>query len=280
MARVALLRARLRLQKGNAGGAVDDGLATLRMARHLANTPHLISLLVGDAVERDCIALLAESLPALDHAALDRLAEALTLLPAVPSLADRIGAERAAKLEWLDLATQSQDSNGNAKVGGPLRVFLNSDNEVAKQLKAQFESLKTDELKAAVARFGKDCAELQSIIDLPTYGERREEAGRFLDELSKSAAGKTPADRERIFSTWMLPVYRRMIDVDEQSSVRLELMSLAVHVQTQGPDRIKSAMQLDKDKLDYRRTAKGFELRYNLAPGVKAEVLTVGPAEK
>jgi hypothetical protein len=248
------------------------------MARHLANTPHLISLLVDDNVERDCIALMAESLPALDPAALDRLKEALAVLPAVPSLSDRLAAERAAKMEWLELAAQSQDSNGNP--GGPLRTFLDDDSEPAKWKKAQFESLNMAELKAAVARFGKDCVELQRIIDLPSYTQRREKAGRFLDELPKSVIGETPSNRERMFSSWVLPVYRRMIDVDEQSSVRLELMSLAVQVQTQGPDGIKSAKHLDKNKLEYRRTAKGFELRYNLAPGVKAEVLTVGPAEK
>lgn len=280
LAQIALLRARLRLQKGDAGGAAGDALATLRMARHLANSTPLIAFLVGNAVERDSIGLLAESLPAHDRATLDRLGETLAALPTVPSLSDCLAAERATKLAWLDLAVESQDSGNKLKVAGPLLSVLSLDDDQSKHMRAQFESLNKPELKAAVARFGKDCAELQRIIELPAYADRQEKAGRFLDDLSKSATGQTAADRERLFSTWALPVYRRMIDVDEQRRVRLELLSLAVLVQAQGPDAVKSAKQLDKDKIEYRRTAKGFELRYKLAPGVKAEVLTAGPAEK
>jgi hypothetical protein len=274
--KLALLRARLRLQKGDAGGAVDDIVATVRMARHLGSSPHLISMLVDNAVERAAIELSAENLAAFDRAALDRLGKALAGLPAAPTLADRIAAERAAKLSWFDLGAQAQDTDDNAKVGGRLQWLLPGDDDRSKQMRAQVEALSIGELKAARARLGDDFAELQQIVNLPNYAERREKAGRFFADLSKSAAGKAPADRERLFSTWAIPVYQRMIDLEEQRRVRRELLSLAILVQSQGPGALESVTVPDKDKLQYHRTEKGFELRYDLSPAVKPEVLTVG----
>jgi hypothetical protein len=279
LGRIALLRAKLRLQKGDINGAEDDIVATLRMARHVSDSTVLISFLVDNAMEKQAIELLAANLPALNHAALDRTAKALSALPVTPSLSECIGAEKATKKKWLDIVLQARNAKKDFKADGSQNPLFSGDDWV-NQMRLKLDSISDGDLKAAIARYGRDMGELAQIIDLPTYAERREKANQFFAELSKADPAKVPADKDRLFSTWGLPVYDRMIDVEEQRRMRRELISLAILVQSQGPESLKSSKLPGADKVEYRSTAKGFELHYRLLPGGKEEVFKVGPAER
>ena len=269
LSRAALLRAKLRLQTGDVAGAVDDITVALIMARHLGSSPVLVSLLVDDAIEREATELLAEHFAALDGAALDRLANSLTALPATPSLADCLAAEGRALAGWFEQKVQAKDEKlKDPKAGGQILEAIGRDaavdwpvnEEWAKRMQPATGSLTVANLRASIARLKKDYAECAQIARSQTYVEREELAKRFLEELSKAGAAKTPADRKRLFSTLMCFLSVGLIDREAQRDIRRELLSLAILVQRRGPDSLKTAGRFGKGEVEYRATTGGFEL--------------------
>src|SRR5262249_17913973 len=80
LARIALLRARKRLESSDPRGGMEDALAAMTLGRHLGTDKIALSLLVQLAVERQAIDLLARHLPALgakDRAALRKRLDGL-----------------------------------------------------------------------------------------------------------------------------------------------------------------------------------------------------------
>lgn len=88
------LRARLRLEEGDAPGAADDLLGMLRLGRFAGNPPLLIGTLCRLSVEQMFLVAVMRDLTKFDEGSLYRLADGLGTLPKAYSLADAIAIER------------------------------------------------------------------------------------------------------------------------------------------------------------------------------------------
>jgi hypothetical protein len=286
LAFAALLRAKLRFADHDGAGAMSDTLATLKMARHAANSPLLISVLVGASIEAPATDLLAEHLPQIERPTLQRLAGELTALPATPAVAVCLRVEGDSFVKWLetflqvDPAGRQQPIVGRALVQklNTVGIFSDLNEETRKQLA---ESLDTGEkLQAAIVFLRKTYAETARIAALEPYSARYEQLQRFDDDRAKSKAKPLAIEPERVLAMHAVPAIRRVVEREVERDVRRELLRLAVGAVLDGRSNLGAAPKLGGGEHELKFTASGFELRHRVAPGSPWEVLTVGHPNK
>src|SRR5204863_5579275 len=101
LARLALLRARVRFDSNRPADGAADALAALALARHLGRDKTMLGCLVQVAIEQDAIGLVASRLPALDPATRKSLAARLGKVPAGAGLAEIIKTEKRTTVTWV-----------------------------------------------------------------------------------------------------------------------------------------------------------------------------------
>lgn len=176
LGRVALLRARVRLEEGDANGAIDDAIATLWLSRSVGRDRWMISRLVQISIEGSVVGFVAANLDRFPEPALRKWEEAVARAPEARKLS-------AILLDESDLvlAPLKEAITGDAETTWK-RWETILGKESAARLKKE---LKGDpaQLKAAVDEAAKLWRELAGASDRP-YTDA---VARELAEVQKRA---------------------------------------------------------------------------------------------
>ncbi|XAM00451.1 hypothetical protein OT109_03485 [Phycisphaeraceae bacterium D3-23] len=112
LARLCMMRARLRLHDGDIAGAAEDVLAVMKLGRAFDNDRLLISSLVGMSIEARAVNFTAEHLSAFDDAAVAQLVAGIAGLPERPALSEIIQGESDTFIGWLERTLRQAQADG------------------------------------------------------------------------------------------------------------------------------------------------------------------------
>ena len=285
MTRVALARARIRIENGNAAGAVDDVVAVLAGSRHVANSRLLISLLVGIAIEDQAINFLAVHMPALPESEILRLQGALRDLPPVTRIADCLKQEGETFADWILRTAEKEYAKAGLRTPNDwLRNLLGDFGWAAsksneKEGPIDVSKVTPEIFRAALTRLKADYRELERIARLQGK-ERREQAAKFEAEILRWKKEPKPEEANRLLSATVLPGLARILEREEASGLRRQLLEVALAVQKEGPGVLEKRALPEGGKVEWQKMEGGFELRVKYPESDKSESLRIGPAAK
>jgi hypothetical protein len=262
LARIAVARARLSLERGRPAQAVADLSAVLRLGRHVAADRTLIGLLVSNATDAMIVHAVAYRLPTLDRAALDLLAAELTPdRTAAPLAAAVIRAEKSLFLDWFaQRATKAVD---DPKAREQLLRSLDGDDPLVRQLKSADAAMLLRMIEATRSMYD----EAADLMALPQ--------DKF--EAAAAALKKKIAGPEHALSRMLIPAYTRIRDVERRREAQWALLRAAIAVARSGPEALKDHKDPFGDaSFAYRKTERGFELESKLLENGAAVKLVVG----
>jgi hypothetical protein len=241
LARLAGLRARRELARGNQAPAVQDIGAGLALARHVGSDNILISVLVQAAIQNLLVDLAAEHLVELDAEALRALADQVERLPPGGSVKGSMGIEQQYFVIWFREKLRTDGARAVEQVP-EAKAALEAAGGVAGAL-AELD---------AIAKFYDEAIR---VADLPP-GQRRE----AYEDLERRYSDKP-------MSKLFLPAYSRAIDAEARANARLAMLQAAIAVRYGG------------GPFTYRERPQGFELVSKLAIDGQPVTLPVGPAD-
>lgn len=288
LGRVALLRARLRFAAGETDAAINDVLATLKMARDCGSNPILIGFLVDVAIEKISGEVLAANLPRLKPEQLDQLAGSLKELPPTATLADGMRWESQHFGGWLERLMESEAAKiTDPKAGGSLlhaiarsaedvgfneALHPKEDDVEGKRRATVLLSLTVGEVRESLQSMRLDYEAVAKIAELPVDQQFKAWV-TFEASLAESRHFAKREDAQRFFSSTFLPTAAAFFDREEQLQVRRQLLEQAVHVQRHGASALRPILG---KKVDHQKTETGFELRHQYVAPDKIEILIVG----
>ena len=132
VAALALLRARVRFQRGERMSALNDALGAYKSARDLSTDGSIASVLISYIVERESRSVLADHLSSLDEKERTELESQLTVLPKGSKMQEAIKAEKLERNDLVQIlkgATSHDDLIKRLVAGVPA---LNGSSEVAR----------------------------------------------------------------------------------------------------------------------------------------------------
>ena len=283
LAKAALVRARLEFATGSIDDAVADGVATLKLARDCASSRLLISLLVGDAIEKSATEVLAASLSRLSPAQLDQLSKAIVALPAPPSAAACIRNEGQMFAGWLSRSLSVEEAKATAaNAAGNFLAKLTNDvvagNEMADADNAarrkQLETVSWAEVQESVRLFQLDYEKAAALAALPA-ADRGDEMAAFEAGVTAAPTGGTGEASRRALSRGYLPAVTKFCERVDEAEVRRQLLLLAITVQQHGAGTIRDATIPGYGPVSHHVTDAGFELRCQPASTDKPVILAV-----
>jgi hypothetical protein len=283
LAKAALVRARLEFATGSIDDAVADGVATLKLARDCASSRLLISLLVGDAIEKSATEVLAASLSRLSPAQLDQLSKAIVALPAPPSAAACIRNEGQMFAGWLSRSLSVEEAKATAaNAAGNFLAKLTNDvvagNETADADNAarrkQLETVLWADVQESVRLFQLDYEKAAALAALPA-ADRGDEMAAFEAGVTAAPTGGIREAARRALSRGYLPAVTKFCKRVDEAEVRRQLLLLAITVQRHGAGTIRDATIPGYGPVSHHVIDAGFELRCQPASTDKPIVLMV-----
>jgi hypothetical protein len=283
LAKAALVRARLEFATGSIDDAVADGVATLKLARDCASSRLLISLLVGDAIEKSATEVLAASLSRLSPAQLDQLSKAIVALPAPPSAAACIRNEGQMFAGWLSRSLSVEEAKATAaNAAGNFLAKLTNDvvagNETADADNAarrkQLETVLWADVQESVRLFQLDYEKAAALAALPA-ADRGDEMAAFEAGVTAAPTGGIREAARRALSRGYLPAVTKFCKRVDEAEVRRQLLLLAITVQQHGAGTICDATIPGYGPVSHHVIDAGFELRCQPASTDKPIVLMV-----
>jgi hypothetical protein len=269
-ARIACLRARLRIAEGNVKGAIDDAVAAATLGRHASWDGTLVAYLVGMAIETIVTDTLAAHLPELDKEVAKELAARWEKLPPSESIANALlRAEEKAGLDWFITKLKA------AKDRKEVENFLNAIAETPELRKPLLASL----AEGGTERLIKD---IEPIRDL--YREFGKKLNLPPDEFDKEYDKRIEALKEKNAVARLLGVaLSKMRRAAARLEARQALWKTAMAIHVEGPDALKAHRDpfgdgpFERVPLD----GGGYELRSKLRNyDGKQATLTVGLGKK
>jgi hypothetical protein len=268
LAALALLKARL----VDPRTAVEQHEMVLRMARHTASTPLLLSRLVGISIEAKGMTSIASMLPSWDAELRHRLRLMIKggLDPA-PSVSDCVVAETKGMSAWFSNALEAEvkkrgaSFSARAWLEGSTKATVQSLDEALKQSGQTQDSLPKDaaEARQMIVTYRTQMLEFARILALPS------------DAMDKEAAAfeqKLKMDTGRNFLTALMAPPIINVRMNELKAANMTaLMLAAFDVQARGESALPAQLAT------YRKTNGGFELTGKELFKGKPFVLTVGP---
>ena len=283
LAKAALVRARLEFATGSIDDAVADGVATLKLARDCASSRLLISLLVGDAIEKSATEVLAASLSRLSPAQLDQLSKAIVALPAPPSAAACIRYEGQMFAGWLSRSLSVEEAKATAaNAAGNFLAKLTNDvvagNEMADADNAarrkQLETVSWADVQESVRLFQLDYEKAAALAALPA-ADRGDEMAAFEAGVTAAPTGGIREAARRALSRGYLPAVTKFCKRVDEAEVRRQLLLLAITVQRHGAGTIRDVTIPGHGPVSHHAIDAGFELRCQPASTDKPIVLMV-----
>jgi hypothetical protein len=263
LARLACLRARYRISKGQHAQAVDDVVDALVLARRVGADDVLIGILVQDAMQSIAVQALAPHLTEFGKGDLAALAARLATLPKGGTFEGFVVWEREAGL--MALIAGLKDAQRDAR---PWDQYL-SDNlglpvETIRAAGGSPEAV-TKHLEALRPLYDEFAAALK----LP-----QAQAKLKFAELSKRTESNPM--KSVMFN------YSRVYDRHATAETRLTLLRAAVAIRLNGPDQLKQFTDpFTGEPFEHKPTSTGFELLSKVKDEHdKLVTLTIGPAAK
>jgi RNA polymerase sigma factor (sigma-70 family) len=251
---LACLRARLRFEEGKSAEAVEDIVAALVLARHVAQDGTLDSLWAGDQIERRMSAALALGLPGLDAGAVKELKARLGALPPGGSVATATLRMEEAMRNWIVGEVQEAHDRDSlldflSQLGG-----FKSDAPEKNRAKGRAILEACGGTAAGVLKVAEELrpglAAMAKALDLPP-----DQIDRAFEREEKKLAGNPLYP---VFG----PVLHNVRDRQARAEVRRDLLSAAVAIQLEGPGALKDHPDpAAGGPFEYAPFAGGFELR-------------------
>jgi hypothetical protein len=283
LAKAALVRARLEFATGSIDDAVADGVATLKLARDCASSRLLISLLVGNAIEKSASEVLAANLSRLSPNQLDQLTEVIAALPATPSAAACIRNEGQMFAGWLSRSLSVEEAKATAaNAAGNFLAKLTNDvvagNETADADNAarrkQLETVLWADVQESVRLFQLDYEKAAALAALPA-ADRGDEMAAFEAGVTAAPTGGIREAARRALSRGYLPAVTKFCKRVDEAEVRRQLLLLAITVQQRGAGTICDATIPGYGPVSHHVIDAGFELRCQPASTDKPVILAV-----
>lgn len=270
LARTAWLRARHRFEHGRPQDAVDDVMATFELARDVGVDPILVAVMVRYGIEDAATQFLAQQLPKLSPAELDRLARRVEKLPAGDVLKQVWATETRYMVDWFEarLKRVAEDGKGDWSER-VLAMPIFGENERTKLKAAGVPPL--EKMLAQLEEIRAFYRELETLTDLP-----QEKQADRLAEFRKRVAP------DNALFQILAPNVEHAFGVRRRDRARRAMLLAAIAVQREGPERLKDKAFADPfggGPFEHRKTAGGFELQSMLTHGGKPVVLEVGDAK-
>ncbi len=276
LSRVSLLRARQRFAEGENDAAVDDVLATLKMARDCASSPLLISILVDASIEKAAIDLLARQLPALTKDQRDRLEEELALLPPTVTVATAMQWEGEIFGTWMKRKLEAEiRKQGNSpsieklfaalclSMGVPCNLDPKPEDREGQRRAELIKTLSMADIDAQIKQLSDDFNTLSQIASLP-IDQRKAKVDAFEKSIEAATQLKDKADLRHCLSSRALPSLGNVISREEQVYIRRQLLEQALRVLREGEN---SLTPIDGKMVRYQKMAHGFELHLSSSSG-------------
>ncbi|ADG69597.1 hypothetical protein Plim_3785 [Planctopirus limnophila DSM 3776] len=276
LSRVSLLRARQRFAEGENDAAIDDVLATLKMARDCASSPLLISILVNASIEKAAIDLLARQLPALTKDQRDRLEKELALLPPTVTVATAMQWEGEIFGTWLKRKLEAEiRQQGNSpsieklfaalclSIGVPCNLDPKPEDREGQRRAELIRTLSIADIHAQIDQLSDDFNTLAQIASLP-IDQRKAKVDAFEKSIEAAKQLKDKADLRRCLTITALPSIGNVITREEQLHIRRQLLEQALRVLRDGEN---SLTPIDGKMVRYQKMAHGFELHLSSSSG-------------
>ena len=192
LAKLAMLRGRVRLSDGKTDAALADIAAALWLSRHVGRNGVLVEMLVQFAIEGDALGMLSAQLPKLTARQKKALAGQIDRLGAGTDLSQAILAEKGGIVDWM--IGQARTAGPNALAGAPGRLKGKSGKEILALL---------DDL-------GGKYVAVSSAAALPT-----DQAAAKLDQLEK-AFRKSPNPFVPILLPTVTNIFKKQVALFKQ----------------------------------------------------------------
>lgn len=253
LARLAALRARRELARGQQAAAVADMNAGLALARHVGVDNVLISVLVQTAIESMFVDLAAEHLPELDPASLEALSKRLASLPPGGTVKNSMRQERTYFVDWFRGHLESEGASAGDRLP---------------EMKPVLEALGTVNAVAMLIRYGKFYEDAERVAELPA-GEQRAAFAALERKFADNPVAK-------LFT----PAYSRAFDVENKAKARRAMLQAAIAVRQGGREKLASVPDpFGTGEFTYRERPGGFELESKLVIEGQPVTLVVGPRD-
>jgi hypothetical protein len=264
----ACLRVRFDISQKHWTDAVEHAGDALVAARHVANPPVMISMLVSYADERDVIDALTPDLAAFDRESLARLSARLDSLPPTPRLEDSLKQESRMTVDWAvkKVRDAGPNPNWNEVLGF---VAIGDEGKPAGKT--------PDQLVREAG--GSPDAVAKKFEDLrPFYQEVEKLAGESLTqaEFAKQAQAITSRYAANPFAGPILPNLTKVHEAVTAAQTRMTLLRAAIAVLQNGPEAEKQFTDTDHQPITYQARPGGFEVSSKITYRNQPLTLTVG----
>jgi hypothetical protein len=265
LVRLAALRARIALERGDYQAARADATAIMALARHVGSDPIMISILVGIGLENVGIELIAPYVPDLKmpHA---QATAAFAALPRAAKLRDSILLEKEHMARWVIRKLMEEEAR---KPGAGLVLwhnFLEGSEipEAVKQIKSVDETIRLTERLLPVYD------DLARFVVLPN--------DQF--DAQYPAFKKKTKDENPIAGT-LLPAIDLIRAKEQRGEARLAMLLASFAVVESGPEKLKEIKDPFGDgPFEYKALDQGFELKSKLLFEGQPVTLVVGQRKK
>jgi len=270
LVRLATFRVLFQCRSGALDGAVDDGLATISLARHMCRDRLLISTYTGCANEAQAVTALAEVVSQLDRSQLQKLAQRHAALPARPPMREWILFEKRAFLGWL--ARRAREAGADAALDAVALIAGNSGVGVI----GAFEDFREQPaelpwLQALRAEASEDLELLPRLIE--QTGSLWDEAAKVVDASAEELPKKSAAWLDKLkdahpFSKALLPPLSGCHAATVRVNARQAILQAGIAYRIEGEAGLQAHPEPFTGKpFTLRRVADGFELRSDLDGG-------------
>ena len=279
LTRAALLRARMRFADGGTDAAISDVLDVYKLVRDCARQISLFLFVFLTHNEYEATEVLAAHLPLLKPDQLDQLLQEMRQLPPMSDAATCLEYERRIDCDWYDsLFDQLTAKRGDAqKANGLVLKFLNTNTFIYgfptyyvhgnddKKIEAEnirkvklLNSLTDAEVRQSLQQLRDDYTTWGLIAKLP-FSKQSVRAKKFAESLEESKKLAARKDAFHCFTVFSDNNDHRLHLLRlERFQTHQSLLEQAIHLQRHGTDTVDPVRD---HKVDYKKTANGFELR-------------------
>ncbi len=233
LARMATLRAHVRMADGDIGGARDDLLATMRLAHHVSDDGLLIDILVEWSIRRLVINAAAANLDKLTVEQRRRLAEDLAALPSMARTIDGIRAEKTISYEYMARLLRA---------GERQRVIKNT--SITSEEDRRFAIAMADALQetevwnAALAQYAATLDRLITDASLPYVEAMRnlQALEAEIEQRKKNLYENPQANAADVLACAFAPSVSRILTEQARTEIHQSLLVAAIVYANEGPD--------------------------------------------
>jgi len=265
LVRLAALRVRMEMERGDYQAARADATAIMALARHVGTDPIMISILVGIGLENVGIELIAPYVPDL-KVPYAQAVTAFAALPRAARLRDSIHLEKEHMAKWVIRKLKEEEER---KPGAGLALWLNF--------------LEGSEIPDAVRQI-KNVDETIRLTErlLPVY----DDLARFVvlpnDQFdAQYPAFKQKTKDENAIAGTLLPSIDMIRAKEQRGEARLAMLLASIAVVESGPEKLKEIKDpFGNGPFEYKALDQGFELKSKLLFEGQPVTLVVGQRKK